>query len=436
MKKIITLLVVVALMATCMITSAFAAEETVVTVEAVTAAPGSEVTVTVRIDGNTGFDAAKCTLEYDTSVLTLTKIENGLMTGATNPAKGIVNHASAYPVMEDGVLFTAYFAVAEEAEAGEYEVNVTVDKLKNNDTGVELPRSVVNGSVTVDLCGGNHTWDDGVLTLEATCVNEGVITYTCTVCGETKTEVYYDNTNHVNIEHHDAVAPADCWTDGNYEYWYCPDCDCFFLDSECKYPVTRMDTVDPAHHEIVHVEYKAPTCFEEGNIEYWYCTVCGSAWTDELLREVTNLKNVILPISHNVVHVEAKAPTCTENGNIEYWYCTDCGYAWLDEYCHQNTNLLAVILPAIGHAYEEVERVEPDCVNDGYVKYVCANCGEEYVEVLPALGHIDEDGDEICDRCHADLSNPKSGDVVTVAVAAVVVSAMSIVALPVVKKHF
>ncbi|MCD7946471.1 MAG: arabinogalactan endo-1,4-beta-galactosidase [Clostridiales bacterium] len=35
-----------------------------------------------------------------------------------------------------------------------------------------------------------HTWDDGEVTTEATETEDGVITYTCTVCGETKTETY------------------------------------------------------------------------------------------------------------------------------------------------------------------------------------------------------------------------------------------------------
>lgn len=33
-----------------------------------------------------------------------------------------------------------------------------------------------------------HTWDDGTVTQEATCTETGIMTYTCTDCGETKTE--------------------------------------------------------------------------------------------------------------------------------------------------------------------------------------------------------------------------------------------------------
>ncbi|MBQ6830670.1 MAG: leucine-rich repeat domain-containing protein, partial [Clostridia bacterium] len=40
-----------------------------------------------------------------------------------------------------------------------------------------------------DICGGEHTWDEGKVTTEATATTTGVLTYTCTGCGETKTEV-------------------------------------------------------------------------------------------------------------------------------------------------------------------------------------------------------------------------------------------------------
>ena len=448
MKKTIAILAVVALMAACMLTSVFAAEGTVVSVASVTATPGTTIAVPVSIEGNTGFDAAKMTITYDSSVLTLVNypdfvidpefpnqtevLENGLMNGYSN--KGAINHASSSPEKADGVLFTAYFVVNEDAKVGEYEVSVTVNKL--NKSGSSLTYTVEAGSVIVDLCNGNHNYVEEI-TVEANCCTTGIITYTCSVCGDTYTEEYYDNTNHTALEHHDAVAPADCWTDGNYEYWYCAGCDCYFLDSGCMYPVPRMSTIHPASHNVIHVEAKEPTCFEEGNVEYWYCDVCGSAWLDENLTLVTNLMSVKLGVKHNVIHVEAKEPTCTENGNIEYWYCDICGYAWLDEYCHLNTNLMAVILPAYGHDWEVIETVDPTCTEDGYITYKCKNCGETYTEVLTALGHIDEDGDEVCDRCGADLSNPKSGDTtISIAVAAVVISAMSVVALPVVKKHF
>ena len=36
---------------------------------------------------------------------------------------------------------------------------------------------------------GNHVWDNGTVTKAAACTEDGVLTYTCTVCGGSKTEV-------------------------------------------------------------------------------------------------------------------------------------------------------------------------------------------------------------------------------------------------------
>ena len=49
------------------------------------------------------------------------------------------------------------------------------------------------GEAETETC-ESHTWDGGALTEEADCGNPGVMTYTCTVCGETKTEPYGEGT--------------------------------------------------------------------------------------------------------------------------------------------------------------------------------------------------------------------------------------------------
>ncbi len=41
---------------------------------------------------------------------------------------------------------------------------------------------------TSDTASCSHLWNDGVVTAEADCTTDGVKTYTCTLCGETKTE--------------------------------------------------------------------------------------------------------------------------------------------------------------------------------------------------------------------------------------------------------
>lgn len=47
---------------------------------------------------------------------------------------------------------------------------------------------IASGGIYTPPAQHTHTWNDGVVTTPATCTESGVKTYTCTVCGETKTE--------------------------------------------------------------------------------------------------------------------------------------------------------------------------------------------------------------------------------------------------------
>ena len=47
-----------------------------------------------------------------------------------------------------------------------------------------------NKDVTLSNPLGEHSWDNGKVTKEATCTKDGEKTYTCTVCNTTKTESF------------------------------------------------------------------------------------------------------------------------------------------------------------------------------------------------------------------------------------------------------
>ncbi len=55
-----------------------------------------------------------------------------------------------------------------------------------------------------------HEWDEGTLTKEATCTEEGEKTYTCTICGKTKTETI-EATGH---------TPSSTWSSGETTHWH------------------------------------------------------------------------------------------------------------------------------------------------------------------------------------------------------------------------
>ena len=65
----------------------------------------------------------------------------------------------------------------------------TFDKTKwEKDNAKHWQVCTVCGYSTKDTKAENHKWDSGKVTKAATCVTQGVKTYTCTVCGATKTE--------------------------------------------------------------------------------------------------------------------------------------------------------------------------------------------------------------------------------------------------------
>lgn len=116
---------------------------------------------------------------------------------------------------------------------------------------------------------GQHTWDEGKVTAEPTCTVEGVKTYTCSVCGATKTEAV-PKTEHVSYVSHE--EPATCGKDG-VKVYSCKNC-----GAELKretIPATGQHSWDAG------VETKAPTCVNPG-IKTYTCTVCNATRQEEI----------------------------------------------------------------------------------------------------------------------------------------------------------
>ncbi|MGM9601195.1 MAG: hypothetical protein ACI3W5_06395, partial [Faecousia sp.] len=301
--------------------------------------------------------------------------------------------------------------------------------------------------------------------LEPTCHDNGNIEYWyCPDCdtffqNEACTEVtnakrvILPATGSENLTHFDALEPT-CHDNGNVEYWYCPDCGRFFLDEACTRLTNAKSVVLGAlgSENLQHVEAVAPTCEENGNVEYWYCPDCQRFFLDENCTQLTNAKSVVLgALNHpNLIHFDALEPTCHDNGNIEYWYCPDCDTYFQDEACTQLTNAKRVILGALGSEnLTHVPAKAPTCTDNGNIEYwYCPDCDRYWTDealtqltnakrvVDPAVGHSFDDNN-ICTECGYDGSVPQTGDNFTVVpLIAAVLSLIAIVALPVAKKKF
>ena len=191
MKKIISFVITVALLCTILVSAAFAAGATVA-VSSAEADKGENVTVSVSISGNTGFDTYLMALDYDAAALELVSVSAGALSAGGQLA---VNGASVAfmtttPVTGDGVLFTATFKALAEGEAA---VGVVVDNVYNTVDLVAVDTAASAGKVVVSVpeeptpedpvC--QHTETKVVDAKAATCTEEGYTGDTvCSACGE------------------------------------------------------------------------------------------------------------------------------------------------------------------------------------------------------------------------------------------------------------
>lgn len=204
-----------------------------------------------------------------------------------------------------------------------------------------------------------HTWDAGKVTKAATCTEKGVKTYTCTVCGATKTEEIAA-TGHQHTEVRNKVE-ATCTKEGYSGDTYCTD---------CGTKLSSGTEIAKKAHEYEERERNEANCKRNGYILF-VCKVCG----DE--------KREVLPKTdhqHTEIRNKVKA-TCTDEGYTGDTYCTDCGEKLSD----------GKKIPATGHIHiGYLGKKEATCENDGYTgDAYCKDCGItlKIGKNIPALGH-------------------------------------------------
>lgn len=270
MKKVITLLVVMLLVAG-LATAAFAAEV------------GETVTVEFVTVENPGFGSYNAEISYDKTALELVEVKEG----ALSAGKGFFVYAESAGYMGltdvtgDGVLFTATFKVLETAKDGKYDVTAALVPNSSSNVAGEAVTFAIKGA-TVEVSNPcEHVWDDGVVTTPATCEEAGVMTYTCTLCGETKTAA-------IDALGHDwddgvVTTEATCGTDGVMTYT-CANCgetktEVIKATGDHKGPWTYEDKDDYHHWKICVCGHKSEEAHEyDDNI----CVFCGHEKDEKL----------------------------------------------------------------------------------------------------------------------------------------------------------
>ena len=178
-------------------------------------------------------------------------------------------------------------------------------------------------------------------------------TFTCTRCGETKTETIPKLTH----EHsYDAVVTAPTCTEKGYTTHTCA-CGDSYVD-------TYVDALGHAWDN--GKVTKEPTETETG-VKTFTCTRCGETKTE-----------VIPALSHEHSYkAVVTAPTCTAKGYTTH--TCSCGESYVDTY-----------VDALGHAWDSGKMTKPATeTEDGVKTFTCTRCGETKTEVIPATGSVD-----------------------------------------------
>lgn len=238
-----------------------------------------------------------------------------------------------------------------------------------------------------------HTYGPVQEVKPQTCLQDGVYSKTCTVCG-------YSDIQILKTEGHDLkeeFLPATCMENGKKT----------ITCNKCDY---KQEIIIPAagkHEYNEGVVTKEATNDEEGT-KTFTCKNCGQSYTE-----------VIPAIGHHYDNgTVLKEATCTEDGNILY-SCTDegcnkaytkilpkLGHDFGEEYvidkeatceedgskskhcsrCDEKSEI--TVIPKGQHIYgDPVISKEATCLQEGEKVYTCNICKKTYTEVIPATGH-------------------------------------------------
>ena len=203
---------------------------------------------------------------------------------------------------------------------------------------------------TFEMC-ISHKWDAGVVTKEPTYTSTGTKKYTCTNCGETKTETIAKLvcTSHVWDSGKVVTAPT-YKTEGTKKYT-CKNCGTTKTETIAKLVCTN-------HAWDSGVVTKKPTYTSTGEKKYT-CTNCGTTKTETIAKLVCT--NHAWDAGEVVT-----APTYKTEGTKKYT-CKNCG--------ETKTETIAKLV-CTSHVWDSgVVTKKPTYTSAGTKEYTCVNCG-------------------------------------------------------------
>ena len=269
------------------------------------------------------------------------------------------------------------------------------------------PSMTAGGSVAFPDCGdGNHTYDNGRVTTAATCQSNGVMTYTCKLCGDSYTQtIEKDPDNHTY--NFDFAVNFAKETNSKKQKPYQDECNTYVLRIyipatceddgwglvKCRYCDHSEEMALPA---IGHVNKKRIDCYLDYTSEF---PCLGSAWTDIPCKNY-NKKNVYgyRPDEHETeqehggnfeAYAENGAPTAEHTPAADWTIKKN--HKDSNEFTHTMVRLCTVcgtileekVVPAGGdqpgpheHTWGDYTVIFDDCAHGKVEERKCTECGE------------------------------------------------------------
>ena len=212
---------------------------------------------------------------------------------------------------------------------------------------------------TINVYRCEHHWDQGEIITEATCTEEGEKKFTCSICGDEKTEkVSATGHRHTEIRN---KKEATCKETGYSGDTWCKDCGKKILSGQ------TIAKTENHSWDAGKVTTKA-TCTEEGE-KTFTCRICGDKKTEKVSatgHQHTEIRN-------------KKEATCKEEGYSGDTWCKDCGKKILSGQAIAKTE---------DHSWNQGEITkEPTCKEKGEKTFTCSICGNTKTEKVSTTDH-------------------------------------------------
>jgi len=354
MKRFSSLLIVAALVVTCIACAVFAAQTPTVNVSGATAAPGETVTLSFSLSDNPGFATYRMGITYDKNVLELKSIDAGALSAGVfqaNLGNGQVAFMNGTDINGNGVLFTATFKIlATTSTTTDVGIDMNVSNL-GNAAADRLTFRISDNTVVIHSCNDGHIWGGWTLTGRPTCTEAGEETRVCDICGERETRP--------------VTATGHSW--GAWSVTNKPTCTTAGEEtricSVCNQPETRA-VAATGHDWGEWVVTTKPTCTAAGE-EARTCNTCNEKET----RKVAAAGH-----SWSKWEVTTK-PTCTETG-VQTRTCEVC----------KKTETRKVV--ANGHSWSEwTVTKQPTHTDHGEESRTCSVCNATETRAVAPMGH-------------------------------------------------